>query len=99
MYRSSLLAAILCVCLCGAAPTTRPATRPANNQPSTRLLKRLAYVKKITVDAYEALAIHDPAWDPQARIAIANLGRILANDPAATGDEDPQALVNGNDAY
>src|SRR5437899_383607 len=99
MYRSSVLATVLCVCLSGAAPTTRPATRPANNQPSARLLKRLAYVKKITVDAYEALAIHDPAWDPQARIAIADLARILANDPAATGDEDGEALEKANEAY
>ncbi len=64
-----------------------------NNQPSPRLLKRRAYIKKMMVEAYDRGGEHDPRWDAPAREALLALSRLVINDPLSTGDEESIILT------
>src|SRR5688572_21812222 len=66
------------------------AAKPILDKPSTRQLQRLAYVKRILIDAYEANGQKDPRWDSHARAAITAFARDLGSDP----DDDGDAEVN-----
>src|SRR5438046_6244084 len=64
-----------------------------NKDPSPRLLKRRAYIKKMMVDAYDRGGEHDPKWDAPAREALLALSRLMINDPLSTGDEESIILT------
>jgi len=57
------------------------------DQPSERQTKRVAYVKRMFVDAYEANAKKDPKWDALAHDAVAATARLWSDDPASNDDE------------
>src|SRR5258706_2611717 len=64
-----------------------------NKEPSPRLLKRRAYIKRMMVEAYERGGEHDPRWDAPAREALLALSRLAINDPLSTGDEESIILT------
>src|SRR5438046_1310068 len=87
--RLFITSVILLACV---SPSSGAVEAP-NNQPSPRLLKRRAYIKKMMVEAYDRGGEHDPRWDAPAREALLALSRLMINDPLSTGDEESIILT------
>src|SRR5258706_7373612 len=63
------------------------APKTTTDRPSEIQDRRVAYVKRVFVDAYEANAKKDPKWDALAHDAVAATARQWSADPTSNDDE------------